>query len=97
MVHLAAGISPDMTIDALYAFTSCEVSISPNTCVIRDDKPHFMSVNDILIDNTKQTKALHKQKLKIRLQETQKKIFFRSLLKVFIKEGMYKKKTEESR
>src|SRR5690606_7334553 len=51
IVHLAPGISPDMTIDALYAFTDCEVSISPNTCVIKDDKPHFMSVNDILIEN----------------------------------------------
>ena len=90
MVHLAAGISPDMTIDALYAFTSCEVSISPNTCVIRDDKPHFMSVNDILIANTKQTKALLKQELEIRLKELQEKIFFSSLLKIFIQEGMYK-------
>ena len=90
MVHLAPGISPDMTIDALYAFTSCEVSISPNTCVIRDDKPHFMSVNDILIANTKQTKALLKQELEIRLKELQEKIFFSSLLKIFIQEGMYK-------
>nr|WP_262247296.1 DNA gyrase/topoisomerase IV subunit A [Parapedobacter soli] len=90
IVHLAPGISPDMTIDALYAFTSCEVSISPNTCVIKDDKPHFLSVNDILIANTKQTKGLLKQELEIRLRELQEKIFFSSLLKIFIQEGMYK-------
>lgn len=90
IIHLAPGISPDVTIDALYAFTACEVSISPNTCVIRNDKPHFMSVNDVLIENTKQTKALLKQELEIRLRELQEKIFFSSLLKIFIQEGMYK-------
>lgn len=90
IVHLAPGISPDMTIDALYAFTSCEVSISPNTCVIKGEKPHFMSVNDILIANTKQTKGLLKLELEIRLKELQEKIFFSSLLKIFIQEGMYK-------
>src|SRR5690606_21327250 len=66
IVHLAAGISPDVTIDALYAFTACEVSISPNTCVIQDNKPRFMSVNDILIENTQQTKALLKKELEIK-------------------------------
>jgi len=90
MVHLAPGISPDVTIDALYAFTDCEISISPNTCVIRDDKPHFMSVNDILIENTQNTKDLLKQELEIRLSELKEKIFFSSLLKIFIQEGMYK-------
>ena len=90
IIHLAAGISPDVTIDALYAFTACEVSISPNTCVIRNEKPHFMSVNDILIENTKQTKSLLKQELEIRLRELQEKIFFSNLLKIFIQEGMYK-------
>ncbi len=90
IIHLAAGISPDVTIDALYAFTACEVSISPNTCVIRNDKPHFMSVNDVLIENTKQTKALLKYELEIKLNELQEKIFFSSLLKIFIQEGMYK-------
>ena len=90
VVHLAPGISPDVTIDALYAFTDCEVSISPNTCVIRDDKPHFMSVNDVLIENTKHTKGLLKQELEIRLNELLEKIFFSSLLKIFIQEGMYK-------
>jgi len=90
IVHLAPGISPDLTIDALYAFTSCESSISPNTCVIKDNKPHFMSVNDILIENTLQTKDLLKQELEIRLHELQEKIFFSNLLKIFIQEGMYK-------
>ena len=90
MIHLAPGISPDVTIDALYAFTSCESSISPNTCVIRDNKPHFLSVNDILIENTKQTKSLLKQELEIRLKELLEKIFFSNLLKIFIQEGMYK-------
>lgn len=90
VVQLAPGISPDVTIDALYAFTSCEVSISPNTCIIKGDKPHFMSVNDILIENTQNTKALLKQELEIKLNELQEKIFFSSLLKIFIQEGMYK-------
>lgn len=90
IVHLAPGISPNMTIDALYAFTSCELSISPNTCVIKDNRPHFISVNDILIENTKQTKSLLKQELEIKLRELQEKIFFSNLLKIFIQEGMYK-------
>src|SRR5476651_2244840 len=90
MIHLAPGISPDVTIDALYAFTDCEVSISPNTCVIKGDKPHFMSVNDILEESTLFTKALLKQELEIKLQELMERIFFSSLLKIFIQEGMYK-------
>ncbi|HZH54172.1 MAG TPA: DNA gyrase/topoisomerase IV subunit A, partial [Sphingobacteriaceae bacterium] len=90
IVHLAPNMSPDVTIDALYAFTNCEVSISPNTCVIQDDRPVFMSVNDILVENTKQTKALLKMELEIKLRELQEKIFFSNLLKIFIQEGMYK-------
>lgn len=90
IVHLAPGISPDVTIDALFAFTACEVSISPNTCVIKDDKPHFLSVNDILIENTQNTKNLLKQELEIKLHDLLEKIFFSSLLKIFIQEGMYK-------
>ncbi|PRY49492.1 topoisomerase-4 subunit A [Arcticibacter pallidicorallinus] len=90
IVQLAPGISPDVTIDALYAFTDCEVSISPNTCVIRDDKPHFLSVNDILIENTQNTKNLLERELEIRLLELKEKIFFGLLLKIFIQEGMYK-------
>ncbi|MBP3943341.1 DNA gyrase/topoisomerase IV subunit A [Sphingobacteriaceae bacterium WQ 2009] len=96
IVHLAPGISPDVTIDALYAFTSCEVSISPNTCVIKNEKPQFMSVNDILIENTDNTRELLKRELEIRLLELQEKIFFSSLLKIFIQEGMYKNAAYEN-
>ncbi|MES2279730.1 MAG: DNA gyrase/topoisomerase IV subunit A [Bacteroidota bacterium] len=96
MIHLAPGISPDVTIDALYAFTDCEVSISPNTCVIKGDKPHFMSVNDILEESTLFTKDLLKQELEIKLSELMEKIFFSSLLKIFIQEGMYKHPDYES-
>ncbi|MCQ6958456.1 DNA gyrase/topoisomerase IV subunit A [Mucilaginibacter aquariorum] len=90
VIHLAPGISPDVTIDALYAFTDCEVSISPNTCVIQADKPRFMSVNDMLTESTFFTKELLKQELEIKLRELMEKIFFSSLLKIFIQEGMYK-------
>jgi topoisomerase-4 subunit A len=96
VIHLAPGISPDVTIDALYAFTDCEVSISPNTCVIQDDKPRFMSVNDMLTESTHFTKELLKQELQIRLKELMEKIFFSSLLKIFIQEGMYKHPDYES-
>ncbi len=90
IVHLAPGISPDVTIDALYAFTDCEVSISPNTCVIQSDKPRFMSVNDMLTESTHNTRRLLKMELDIKLKELMEKIFFNSLLKIFIQEGMYK-------
>lgn len=96
MVHLAPGISPDVTIDALYAFTDCEVSISPNTCVIQDDRPRFMSVNDMLTESTHNTKRLLKMELEIKLKELMEKIFFSSLLKIFIQEGMYKHPDYES-
>lgn len=96
IVHLAPGISPDVTIDALYAFTDCEVSISPNTCVIQDDKPRFMSVNDMLTESTHNTRRLLKMELEIRLKELMEKIFFSSLLKIFIQEGMYKHPDYES-
>ncbi|MDB4904047.1 MAG: gyrA 1 [Mucilaginibacter sp.] len=96
IVHLAPGISPDVTIDALFAFTDCEVSISPNTCVIQDDKPRFMSVNDMLTESTHNTRRLLKMELEIRLKELMEKIFFNSLLKIFIQEGMYKHPDYES-
>jgi topoisomerase-4 subunit A len=96
MIHLAPGISPDVTIDALFAFTDCEVSISPNTCVIQDDKPRFMSVNDMLSESTHFTRELLKQELQIKLKELMEKIFFSSLLKIFIQEGMYKHADYES-
>lgn len=96
MIHLAPGISPDVTIDALYAFTDCEVSISPNTCVIQADKPRFVGVNDLLTESTHHTRNLLKMELEIRLKELMEKIFFSSLLKIFIQEGMYKNPDYES-
>jgi topoisomerase IV subunit A len=96
IVHLAPGISPDVTIDALYAFTDCEVSISPNTCVIQNDRPRFMSVNDMLSESTHNTRRLLKMELDIKLKELMEKIFFSSLLKIFIQEGMYKHPDYES-
>jgi len=96
VIHLAPGISPDVTIDALYAFTDCEVSISPNTCVIQNDKPRFMSVNDMLTESTHNTRRLLKMELEIKLKELMEKIFFSSLLKIFIQEGMYKHPDYES-
>jgi topoisomerase-4 subunit A len=96
MIHLAPGISPDVTIDALYAFTDCEVSISPNTCVIQADKPRFVGVNDLLTESTHHTRNLLKMELEIRLKELMEKIFFSSLLKIFIQEGMYKNSDYES-
>ena len=96
VIHLAPGISPDVTIDALYAFTDCEVSISPNTCVIQSDRPRFMSVNDMLSESTHFTRELLKLELQIKLKDLMEKIFFSSLLKIFIAEGMYKHPDYES-
>jgi len=89
-IQLAPGQSPDMTIDALYAFTDCEVSISPNACVIIQDKPVFLSVNDILQYNTKQTKDLLKRELEIRKGELMEKLLFSSLEKIFIENRIYR-------
>lgn len=90
VIHLASGISPDVSIDALYAFTKCEVSISPNACVIKEDKPLFMSVNDILTESTFKTKDLLKQELDIKLGELQEKWHFSSLEKIFIEHKIYR-------
>ncbi len=89
-VDIAPGQSPDITIDALYAFTDCQVSISPNACVIVDDKPVFMTVDDILKANTDQTVQLLKQELEIRKGELQEKILFSSLEKIFIENRIYR-------
>jgi topoisomerase IV subunit A len=89
-IQLAPGVSPDITIDALYAFTDCEISISPNACVIVNNKPHFLSVNEILRICTEQTKELLRKELEIKRAELTEKIFFSTLLKIFIQEGMYK-------
>ena len=90
MVHLQPGQSPEITIDALYAFTDCEISISPNACVIVDDKPQFMKVNEILRVNTEQTRALLKRELEIRQGELMEKILFSSLEKIFIENRIYR-------
>ncbi|HSI78951.1 MAG TPA: DNA gyrase/topoisomerase IV subunit A [Lunatimonas sp.] len=89
-IQLAPGQSPDMTIDALYAFTDCEVSISPNACVIIDEKPVFLTVNDILRYNTEQTKVLLKRELEIRKGELMEKLLFSSLEKIFIENRIYR-------
>ncbi|EKB48838.1 DNA gyrase/topoisomerase IV subunit A [Cecembia lonarensis] len=89
-IQLAPGQSPDMTIDALYAFTDCEVSISPNACVIIEEKPVFLTVNEILAYNTKQTRALLKRELEIRKGELMEKLLFSSLEKIFIENRIYR-------
>jgi topoisomerase-4 subunit A len=87
---LAPGVSPDVTIDALYAFTDCEVSISPNACVIIDEKPVFLTVNQILKYNTTQTKELLRKELEIRKGELLEKLLFSSLEKIFIENRIYR-------
>ncbi|MDX5442375.1 MAG: DNA gyrase/topoisomerase IV subunit A, partial [Hymenobacteraceae bacterium] len=89
-VQLPSGVSPDMTIAALYAFTDCEVSISPNTCVIINDKPHFISVNEVLKLSTYKTVELLKRELEIRLGELEDKWHFSSLEKIFIENRIYR-------
>lgn len=89
VIHLVPGISPDKTIDALYAFTDCEVSISPNACIIEDDKPKFIGVNEILKVSTHQTLELLKRELEIEKGELQESYLFASLEKIFIKDEMY--------
>ena len=89
VVHLAPGVSPDKTIDALYAFTDCEMSISPNASVIDGDRPRFMGVSEILKVNTNNTVNLLKMELEIRLEELERQWHFASLEKIFINEEMY--------
>ena len=92
IIQLAAGISSDKTIDALYAFTDCEVSISPNTCIIENDKPHFIGVSEVLRKNAEQTVELLKLELEIRKGELEEAWHFSSLEKIFIEERIYKDK-----
>jgi topoisomerase-4 subunit A len=89
-IQLAPGISPDVTIDALYAFTDCEVSISPNACVIVDEKPQFIGVAEILRVSTDQTVDLLKQELEIRRGELMERLLFSSLEKIFIENRIYR-------
>ena len=96
LVHLAPGVSSDKTIDALYAFTDCEISISPNCCVIKDDKPHFLTVSDVLRHSTDRTLDLLRQELLIQKQEQEEALFFASLEKIFIEERIYKDREFEN-
>lgn len=89
IIHLAPGVSPDKTLDALYAFTDCEVSISPNSTIIDKDKPRFMGVSEILKVNTDTTVRLLKWELEIRLDELERQWHFSTLEKIFIQEEMY--------
>lgn len=95
LVHLTPGTSSDKTIDALYAFTDCEVSISPNCCVIDDQKPHFLTVSHILRKSANNTLALLRQELEIHKGELQESLHFASLEKIFIEERIYKDKEFE--
>ena len=90
LLELAPGVSPDITMDALYAFSNCEVSISPNACVIVDNKPHFVTVNELLKISTENTKNLLKLELEIRKGELEEKLLFASLEKVFIQNRIYR-------
>jgi len=89
-IHLQPGQSPEVAIDALYAFTDCEISISPNACVIINDKPTFLPVNEMLKYNTEQTVKLLKQELEIRKAELMEKLLFSSLEKIFIEKRIYR-------
>ena len=90
LVHLAPGVSSDKTIDALYAFTDCEINIAPNCCVIVDKKPMFLTVSDLLRYSTDHTKDLLRQELEIRKGELLEQLHFASLEKIFIEERIYK-------
>ena len=90
VIELAAGISSDITIDALYAFTDCEVSISPNACVIDNNKPVFLTVTELLKSSVDNTKALLLKELEIKFAELQEKWHYTSLEKIFFEEKIYK-------
>ena len=95
MVHLMPGVSSDKTIDALYAFTDCEVSISPNCCVIYDRKPHFLTVSEVLRRSADNTRSLLKQELEVSRGELLEHLMLCSLEKIFIEERIYKDKEYE--
>ena len=98
LVHLLPGTSSDKAIDALYAFTDCEVNISPNCCVISDKKPHFLGVSDVLRHSVNTTKEILRKELEIQLGEVRELLHFASLERIFIEERIYKdKEFEESR
>ena len=96
IIQLAPGASSDKTIDALYAFTDCEISISPNCCVIDDNKPQFLSVSDVLRRSVDNTKSLIKKELQIRKAELTEQLHFCSLERIFIEERIYKERKFEN-
>lgn len=95
LVHLIPGTSSDKTIDALYAFTDCEVNISPNCCVIRDKKPCFLGVSDVLRHSVGTTKRIITSELEVELSETREKLMTATLEKIFIEERIYKDREYE--
>jgi topoisomerase-4 subunit A len=95
-VHLAPGVSSDKTIDALFAFSDCEINISPNCCVIEDNKPCFLTVSDVLCHSVDRTMGLLRMELQIRRDELLEQLFFASLEKIFIEERMYKDRKFET-
>ena len=95
LVHLLPGTSSDRTIDALYAFTDCEVSVSPNCCVISDKKPHFIGVSDVLRHNVERTRTILGRELEIQLAEVKEQLHFASLERIFIEERIYKDREYE--
>ena len=96
LVHLAPGVSSDKTIDALYAFSDCEINISPNCCVIEDNKPCFLTISDVLRHNVDYTMGLLRKELSIRRGELMEQLFFSSLERIFIEERIYKDKKFEN-
>ena len=90
VIHLPNDVSPDKTIDALYAFTDCETNIAPNACVIKDNKPQFLSVDDILIYDTEHTRDLLKKQLEIKKNELEDSWHYTSLEKIFFENRVYK-------
>ena len=95
-LHLTPGTSSDKTIDALYAFTDCEINISPNCCVIEDNKPKFLTISDVLRNSVEHTKALLKMELEIRKHELEEQLFYNSLERIFIEERIYKERKFET-
>jgi topoisomerase-4 subunit A len=91
LIELPAGVSPDVTTDALYSFTDCEISISPNACIIIADKPHFIGVSEILRICTDNTRELLRQELTIKQRELEEEWLFASLEKIFIEKRIYRK------
>ncbi len=95
LIHLAPGVSSDKTLDALYAFTDCEINVSPNCCVIDHKKPHFLTVSDVLKKSADNTLNLLRQELNIQRDETLETLHFATLERIFIEERIYKDKQFE--